>query len=118
MLRDQNLETRETLIEARALIEDPKHWTQGTMQTTVRGGPFGSRSITAYCAVGAIAKVRGGVLKIDDCLVAFWPIVGGIMGYNDGSSHECVLQAFDAAIESLTPPVPDSLPCGAEVALV
>jgi len=94
---------QEVLEGARELIETPQQWMGGGL-TNGKG---------RYCAIGAISKFATG-----ECGYYTAPeaerILSSVMGFdeedmipsfNDSSSHDCVLAAFDAAIEvaSATP---------------
>ena len=124
------MDTREVLTKARGLITDESAWCQGTLKDGER-----------HCSIGAIAKTLD--LPVDVNVVTknillqsadlneaagyirnVIPAQGGysvlndVARYNDSNPHECVLAAFDAAIESLTPAVPDAVCCGSEIPLI
>jgi hypothetical protein len=96
--------TRQTLEAARAKIADEYNWTQGDWR---RG--------EAYCALGAIEDAGGDGGRAKKALKRVLPWYSGlsvrgmflgpfvaeprIWSYNDTHSHECVLAAFDRAIE-------------------
>ena len=106
----------ETLRAARALIEDPKHWTKGALakpgkrsadeETVNVNDPIAG----AWCAVGAITRVDGAYESL--ALIALAKAIGSIgtfypdtakndiIYYNDlGSTrHRGVMRAFDKAI--------------------
>lgn len=87
--------TKEVLTQARALIANEKDWCQGTAENM-----SGQR-----CAIGAIRVATtgsAGVQNQDTVRAREWlrEVIGqSISGYNDSRSHECVISAFDLAIE-------------------
>lgn len=104
--------TKELLIEARALIADPKHWTQGAYARDEQGRNVSEHSSRAvcYCSVGALlCAVRtdacygsgNNYVKARNYLNGAARALGssGIMVLNDSSTHEVVLVAFDVAIK-------------------
>ncbi len=97
---------KEILIEARDLIEDPDHWTQGAFAKGSFGNPVASESEYAesWCAAGAILKAVGGGESYDRDPYSF---LAGVMGakcvpaFNDQHTHPEVIEAFDRAIDQL-----------------
>jgi len=97
--------TKETLEKARAKITDPANWTQGDL-VDAKG---------RNCAIGAINEVLGLSNEFFNypqnkaalsALAAVLPNVNDepskcIYCFNDARDHACVLEAFDAAIETL-----------------
>jgi hypothetical protein len=83
--------TRETLIAARALIDTPDKWTQGTMRQGVQ-----------RCMVGALCAASSG--SITPTVSALRRIIGcwSLTAWNDRAdrTHAEVLAAFDKAIEA------------------
>lgn len=101
--------TKQILIEARAVIALPEHWTQEHCARNAKGDPAPSgydSDAVCWCSVGALEKVMGvdyfhyrshGPKSLLDSVV---PSGVGIIGFNDGNTHAEVLAAFDRAIES------------------
>lgn len=108
------------LTYARALIEQPEHWTKGTLARNRYREPVGvaSPSAECFCVLGAIRCVDGAPLRIQAVVLnAEQPTTPygvavtvmynitrattGIGAWNDAPerTHEEVLAAFDAAIE-------------------
>ena len=102
------------LIEARALIADPKHWTQETLARDVHGNelsnPASGRAV-CWCAHGAIDKVSldrapYGVImtaKVRLERFAHERDYASLADMNDRGDHALVLRAFDTAIEETRP---------------
>ena len=93
----------EILKGAREWLSDPEHWIKGK----IGPGEWPSESNGPTCAVGAIIRVGrecdkslGAMSKAELNLNEVVP-GGGIILYNDkpDTTHECILAAFDAAIE-------------------
>ena len=99
----------ELLIKAKAVIADPKHWTQDVYAKDAKGHHTGPSTPDAvcWCSVGALDKVAheenaysthlttAGYLDVvsDECGYS------GIPDFNDNSSHEAVMKAWDKAIK-------------------
>ena len=99
----------ELLVKAKAVIADPKHWTQGQYAKDVKGYSTGPSTPDAvcWCSLGALDKVAheentysthlttAGYLAVvaDECGYS------GIPDFNDNSSHETVMKAWDKAIK-------------------
>lgn len=87
------------LREARALISDPKNWTQHEYARNSNDYPVSVRGplATKWCAVGAVVKVGGSTdLSLLDAarLLGFW----SVFRLNDMTDHDTVLWMFDLAI--------------------
>jgi hypothetical protein len=90
--------TLDVLRDARAIIEDPARWWQGSAA---------NETCTRFCAMGAI---RIGLGRWDDVGTAAWEALdaasGDLHGYalslvsrvNDQVGHEAVLRVYDRAI--------------------
>jgi hypothetical protein len=101
---------KKALVSARALIEDPKHWTQGANATDSSGKITMPNSPNAccFCANGAILKVCEGFLPIS-CVIPFLErglpkdkeLNQSLFVYNDTHTHSEVLKLFDQAIAKL-----------------
>lgn len=116
--------TKEALVRARALIEDPANWKQGGLATPDLEK---AEAVGPFCAIGAIGKVNevwgiGGWGGRDGSgmgasvgernwqnpeATATFRAAKGLLEeclpapvheYNDTHDHACVLAAFDAAI--------------------
>ena len=99
----------ELLTKAKAVIADPKHWTQGWYAKDAEGQSVGPRKSYAvcWCSLGALDKIAheentysthstaAGYLDVaaDECGYS------GIPDFNDNSSHEAVMRAWDKAIK-------------------
>lgn len=95
-------ETAEILRKARALIKDPKNWTQKACARDKYGYEVDvdSREAYCFCTIGAIAKVSGRSTD-GDARNALRDIIGGrrsIANFNDEHTHAEVLALFDRAI--------------------
>ena len=99
----------EFLIKAKAVIADPKHWTQGWYAHNADGFDVESCNPEAvcWCSVGAINKVahEEGVsdtrFKATQYLAQMAEECGyiGISDFNDNLSHEAVMREWDEAIK-------------------
>jgi len=99
----------ELLTKAKALIADPKHWAQGFYAKDSKGHDVGPAKPHAvcWCSLGALNKVaheesiysaRFAATRylskvVDECGYR------GIPDFNDSSSHEAVMKAWDKAIK-------------------
>jgi len=102
---------KQVLINARALIADPAHWTRRTLACTAAGQPVAwyDHSATKWCATGAIYRgaydlvgdpneaARIGHLVVKSVSPRRWLPVTSI---NDVLGHAAVLAAFDKALEA------------------
>lgn len=93
--------TKQILIEARERISKEENWTKGTMARDTNGYEVGARDpkATCWCSLGAIrAATNEG--WADAAYRGFEAVVGNltIVEFNDFSTHEQVLAAFDKAI--------------------
>ena len=102
---------KQVLINARALIADPAHWTRGTLACTAHGLPVAwhDQSATKWCALGAIyraaydlvgdpkeaARIGNQVAK--SISRSRW-LGGRLPIMNDTRGHTAVLAAFDKAL--------------------
>ena len=98
----------ELLTKAKAVIADPKHWTQGWYAKDAEGKSVGPRKPDAvcWCSLGALEKVayEEGTYSIRLTTARYLDMVAdecynGIPGLNDNSSHEAVMKAWDEAIK-------------------
>lgn len=97
------MKTKEILIAARAKIERPETWTQGTFSRNSRGEDISSpksKNAVCWCSLGAIIAEAP---SYDDELYAakILSLVinnHSIAQFNDSSTHTEVLAAFDRAI--------------------
>jgi hypothetical protein len=122
--------TKEILVKARATIEDPKHWTTGSMAKDVYGGPIGPDSVFAmrFCMIGAVHHcfTDGGEWRIGELLderrklplrllaatirrkyrnrLTSEDYLATIAEFNDNiADHAAMLDVFDAAIADADP---------------
>lgn len=99
----------ELLIKAKAVIADPEHWTKGWYAQDAKGrstGPAKSNAV-CWCSAGALKKVAHEESTYSTRFAAAKYLVevaaefgySGIPDFNDNSSHETVMQAWDKAIQ-------------------
>jgi len=98
----------EVLTEARDLIADPAHWTQGWFARDMFGGSVDARSPSAacFCTLGAFGRALGrhfmdvtghpAVERLRSLLPR-----QDIARFNDTHSHADVIAAFDHAIDAV-----------------
>ena len=95
-------ETKQTLINAKALISDPKKWTQGASARTACGAETLTKSHEAvcFCSIGAIARVSTHHTFTNNAIDVFKKAndIPYISTFNDNHSHADVMEAFDKAI--------------------
>ena len=99
----------EFLIKAKATIADPKHWTQGFFAKDAEGHDVGPAKPDAvcWCSLGALDKVVHEENDYSACFAATRYLFevsaecgySGIPDFNDCSSHEAVMKAWDKAIQ-------------------
>ena len=100
------MKTLEILKVARALIEKPENWTQGTNARGKSGNPVicTGNAAVCWCAHGAITRAAKGVWygEADRALTRQCPPNVGYIYFNDtpGRTHPEVLALFDKAIEA------------------
>lgn len=94
---------KDILIEARALISDPKRWTQGSWAKNARGWDvfYNDPSAVCFCASSALRRSCN-LLELETA----WGILaremdGGVAPFNDSHTHAEVMDAFQKAIDSL-----------------
>ena len=104
---------KQVLINARALIADPAHWTRCTLACTADGHhvDWYDHSATKWCAMGAIYRAAYDLIgdqkeatRIGDEAAKSiyrprWFTVS-LPKINDGQGHAAVLAAFDKALEA------------------
>ncbi len=110
---------RDVLLAARALIEDPEHWTTGTFARDSQGGdpvePYSPKA-TCFCAAGAALRAMSDLypelrLTERELLASrLWtPLdrasrrrfgIGSISVANDRFDHAAVLLLFDDALSA------------------
>ena len=99
----------ELLTKAKAVIADPKHWVQGQPAKDAKGqsvGPCTPQAV-CWCSLGALEKVTHEENTYSTRLMAarYLVRVSAECGYtsthsfNDNSSHETVMKAWDEAIQ-------------------
>ena len=99
----------ELLTKAKAVIADPKHWTQDVYAKDAKGYSTGPAEPNAvcWCSIGAIEKVahEEGTYSTRFSATRYLVVVSdkygysGITDFNDNSSHEAVMKAWDKAIK-------------------
>ena len=103
----------QVLINARALIADPAHWTSDTLARTANGHhvDWYDRSATKWCAMGAIYRAAYdlvGDLKEatrigNEVALSLCPrrwLLGALPALNDARGHTAVLARFDKALQA------------------
>jgi hypothetical protein len=104
---------KQVLINARALIADPAHWTRGTIARTANGRKveWHDQSATKWCAMGAMYRaaydlvgdqkqaVRIGNDLANSIRPRRW-LRGGLPLINDARGHTVVLAVFDKALQA------------------
>ena len=99
----------ELRIKAKAVIADPKHWTQGSYAKDAEGqasAPAKSDAV-CWCSLGALDMVAHEEHAYDARFAAIRYLTkvsvecgyNDIPGLNDNSSHEAVMKAWDEAIK-------------------
>ena len=96
------MSVKQDLINAKALIADPKNWTQSMLARNEEGKCVSVYSPKAckFCALGALRKTgtsEDAYMKLADA--AFKAGFKGITALNDFGLHEDVMEMFDKAIE-------------------
>src|SRR3989442_13897257 len=105
---------KQVLINARALIADPAHWTRGTLACNVnnRKVEWHDPSATKWCAMGAIYRAAydlvgdlqeatriGNEVVVKSVSPTRW-FRGGLPVINDMRGHAAVLKLFDKALQA------------------
>ena len=101
---------KQVLINARALIADPAHWTRSFLACNATGHPVAwyDPAAAKWCAMGAIyrgaselvgdpdeaTRIGKGVAK---SVSPLW-LCGGLMIVNDARGHAVILARFDKAL--------------------
>jgi hypothetical protein len=107
---------KQVLIGARALIEDPAHWTRGTLARTARDHPVAwhNRGASKWCAMGALYRsafhllgdkteaMRIGDEVIDSIYPRRW-LRSALPTLNDRQGHSAVLAVLDGAMSKNQP---------------
>ncbi len=111
--------TKEVLVKAKELIQDPKHWIQGTFarDSEGRGVAVYVPEAVCFCSLGAMRRASLNYPIPEPVLKAFvagiyevpleevghnvYMMKDGITSFNDkpGRTHARVLEVFDKAIE-------------------
>ena len=93
---------KQLLQKARALIEDPAHWTQGALARDSAGNEVfpNSPQAVCFCAEGALACAFEGTFDLKERAGRYLDIETEkpLWTFNDSHTHEEVLNAFDKAI--------------------
>lgn len=94
---------KQILIAARALINNPKHWTQGEFARDKTGQSVypDDENATCWCSLGAIDKVEPDYMSKDAHNARSFlrtEMKLSIPEFNDFKSHAEVLDAWDRAI--------------------
>jgi len=101
---------KQVLMNARALIADPNHWTRRLLACTETGHPAAwyEPSAAKWCAMGAI--YRGAYELVGDRdeaarvgtkvarSISPLRLCGGLMIMNDARGHAAILARFDRAL--------------------
>ena len=98
--------TKQLLIAAKKLIENPEHWTRGSMARNAEQNPcpVDSEQVTCFCMMGAIsaAHLKGSYSLLTPGQV--WNVIAreirtdSIGFFNDTHTHQEVLDVFDQTI--------------------
>jgi hypothetical protein len=92
----------EVLTTGRELLADPKNWTKGWFARTKDGStthPDDPKAV-CFCSIGAVGKTTPGQIKLRrDVINLLDQVTGGIVQFNDNSTHAEVLAVWDKAIE-------------------
>lgn len=95
-------ELAKKLREARELISDKSHWTQGANAKTEDGKevPFHSSLAFKFCVAGACEKVKavGWAFPLENAAEYLYPDYLGPRTVNDQLGHEAALALLDYAI--------------------
>lgn len=99
------MKPKEILIAARAKIENPENWTQGSYSRNIDGVTIDSpksKAAVCWCSRGAIIAISEtyededlAMSHLRNAIESKYPTV---VGFNDSSTHVEVLSAFDRAI--------------------
>lgn len=95
--------TKEVLIEARKLLEQPEHWTQGVFARNAKGRPVNMTAPDAvcFCISGAIGRASDKDSQRWQAALDFLCEKirrKNIANFNDTHTHVEVLAALDKAI--------------------
>lgn len=91
---------KEGLRQAKALIQDPSSWCQGSFGKDAHGHgvPANSPNAIRHCALGAMIRVRGGSwIALHRAAHQLFNTTPSEV--NDQLGHEAVMQMYDLAIE-------------------
>jgi hypothetical protein len=97
---------KKLLLNARALIADPAHWTRGVLACTGNGRPvmWHDREACRWCALGAIQRAASDLLgdekqsmRVADEVINSW-FPRNLSAVNDTQGHAAVLELFDKAL--------------------
>ena len=101
---------KQVLVNARALIADPAHWTRSVLARNVAGHPIHwcDTSATAWCAMGAIYRGAYELVgdrdqatsigtKVAKSISPLW-LCQVLMIMNDARGHAAILARFDRAL--------------------
>jgi hypothetical protein len=101
---------KQVLMNARALIADPAHWTRSLLACNVAGDPvhWCDHSATRWCAMGAIYRGAYEIVgnrneaarigtKVAKSISPLW-LCQGLMIMNDARGHAAILARFDRAL--------------------
>ena len=91
----------ETLLKAKGLISTPRSWCQHNFAVRANGQDTSAydAEAVAWCALGAISKVRSNMDTPVDTYLAMAASPMSVSVFNDSHTHEEVLAMFDRAIE-------------------
>lgn len=103
---------REVLVAAKALIDDPKHWTVGTYARDACGNSVNEMSSKAckFCSMGAVYRAAKTAYGFTGMAQPALAVLGATVAelnetrhqsvshFNDTHTHEKVMELFDKAI--------------------
>lgn len=95
------MNTLETLIKARDLIQDKAHWIKGVLAADKDGYECSVSKAARWCSVGAVFNIQGDENGHSPAFKALSDAAdGSIAEFNDSNTHAAVIAMFDRAIEA------------------
>lgn len=100
------MSTKEILVQLRALLDKPEHWTQSQMARNVNSAPVDptSEEATQWCMAGGLCKITSNktgtsmyYILARDAISAV--VSTRVVNFNDSHTHADVLAAIEEAIK-------------------